>query len=632
MSTKTLRKRIALVAVVALGAGVLATSPATAAAPDNNAVGGANVAPTSDVLNVAVVSSITGAATISATPEDATTDRNISLGLLAASTTQTTSSLTSTATMRADGEIVFYTKTANDVAATFTVDNGTFGTVSTQASQFNNVNAAKTSFVTGKVTAATQIAFSVKPNTGATSMTVSMYKSASLATITQDKVNAVQAGTTSKGTLIQRYVVTVASSSASGVYSSGDSYVQAQASNAIAAPTTNTDGAPTASATYPTGSATVIGNSASSVGFVSFDLRDAYNVSLNGLGALVVSATNGAGVSLGANDGTYAAASSVTLLTAVSNYAKGTVTVARPSAMANKGFSTTVTISWNGVVVGTKSFTFLGEVASLVVTPRRIASTKSGVDNSDSFRVTYADSAGNTLIGSSLGTTSVVSSTTTSVVTDATVPTAPTATDPAKGTLACAAGASDYFGGGTAQLQLQHVNPVSGSIVKSGVWTATCQALAYSYTAGFDKTTYTPGSIATLTITFKDRDGDLANGFDAVAPTNAITFTGAPSATAVAGSVTGTGSSADRPNSGTGLQGIKTFQFVVGSTEGDFQAVVSVPDVNSRNSSQANQTVAYTVKASSSAVSNADVLKAIVSLIASINKQIAALQKALLKK
>jgi hypothetical protein len=35
---------------------------------------------------------------------------------------------------------------------------------------------------------------------------------------------------------------------------------------------------------------------------------------------------------------------------------------------------------------------------------------------------------------------------------------------------------------------------------------------------------------------------------------------------------------------------------------------------------------------SGGAVSNADVLKAIVSLIASINKQIAALQKALLKK
>jgi hypothetical protein len=38
------------------------------------------------------------------------------------------------------------------------------------------------------------------------------------------------------------------------------------------------------------------------------------------------------------------------------------------------------------------------------------------------------------------------------------------------------------------------------------------------------------------------------------------------------------------------------------------------------------------VKSTSTAVTNADVLKAIVSLIASINKQIAALQKAILKK
>ena len=64
--------------------------------------------------------------------------------------------------------------------------------------------------------------------------------------------------------------------------------------------------------------------------------------------------------------------------------------------------------------------------------------------------------------------------------------------------------------------------------------------------------------------------------------------------------------------------------------EGDFAAVVSVPDVNGVNGK--NQTASYKVAASSSAVSNADVLKAIVSLIASINKQIAALQKALLRR
>ena len=46
----------------------------------------------------------------------------------------------------------------------------------------------------------------------------------------------------------------------------------------------------------------------------------------------------------------------------------------------------------------------------------------------------------------------------------------------------------------------------------------------------------------------------------------------------------------------------------------------------------AAKTVQYKIASTSTAVSNADVLKAIVSLIASINKQIAALQKALLKK
>ena len=49
-------------------------------------------------------------------------------------------------------------------------------------------------------------------------------------------------------------------------------------------------------------------------------------------------------------------------------------------------------------------------------------------------------------------------------------------------------------------------------------------------------------------------------------------------------------------------------------------------------SAQAATTASVTVKSTSASVTNADVLKAIVSLIASINKQIAALQKALLKR
>jgi len=438
------------------------------------------------------------------------------------------------------------------------------------------------------------------------------------ASMTVATLTSIVDGATSKGTLAQRYLVTVASTSASGVVSVGDSYI-AGATSATASDggTTNTDATDSlriASQTAP-------------YAYINFNLRDAYDVGLAAKGALIITGTNGAAIAY-KYDGTAASSASDFNLSQVSNaYASGKITVTKPAAAANKAFSTTISISWNGVVVGTRAITFLGEVASMVVTPRRIAQMggTSATTVTDAFRVTYADNAGNSLIGLGTAATVVVGSTTNAFVSSAAIGTQGTATDAAKGSVTCAAGASAYLGGGSANLQLQHVNSASGTTVLSNVFPMTCQGNAYSYTAGFDRAIYTPGSVATLTITFKDRDGDLANGYDTWAASNVATITGGPSATAVAIPVVG-----DKADGGTGLQGIKTYQFIVGSTEGDFQAVVSVPDVNSRNSSQANQTVAYTVKSSSTSVSNADVLKSIVALIASINKQIQALQKLIL--
>jgi len=634
MSNKTIFKRISLVAITALGAGILSVVPASA--DDNAAVAGTNAVTAAGILNLATELSITGDAVLVA---DGNGVASKSRGLLTNSTTLTTSSLTSTATMRTDGELAFYwTGTAAKKPLTIVVDGGTVTGATAANTEAINYNAAATQVAITATSAALIANFSVSPNAGATTMTVSAYEAAS-AVSNGDAADlvAIQNGTVSKGTLAQRYIVTVAATSASGVYSAADSYVKADDATPTA-PTSNSDETiASASSTYPTANPLVVGNSAG-VGYVSFALADAYGVSLTGLGALVASATNGAQVALYNTTGGYGAASTVTLLTAVSNYATGTLAVARPAASANKGFSTTVTLSWNGAVVGTKSFTFQGEVASVTVTPRRIGSTVQTTSNTDAFRVKYADSAGNALIGSYLGTTSVVASTTTAVVTGASIGTVASTTDDAKGTLTCAAGASNYLAGGKANLQLQHVNPISGTTVKSNVFAAECQGNAYSYTAGFDKVSYTPGSIATLTITFRDRDGDLANGYDTWAggAGGVVTITGGPSATAVAIPTT-----SDKADSGTGLQGIKTYQFIVGSTEGDFQAIVSVPDMTAGlatsirsggNSSQTNQTVAYSVKASTSSVSNADVLKSIVALIASINKQIQALQKLILKR
>jgi len=85
-------------------------------------------------------------------------------------------------------------------------------------------------------------------------------------------------------------------------------------------------------------------------------------------------------------------------------------------------------------------------------------------------------------------------------------------------------------------------------------------------------------------------------------------------------------------NADTFTAGVKTYKFIVGATEGSYQMVVNLPKYNTTTYSQSALAVSYKIASSSTAVSNADVLKAIVSLIASINKQIAALQKALLKK
>jgi hypothetical protein len=619
MSTKTNFKRVALVAVASLGLGVL-TSVAPASATANGAVGDANTVTAAGILNVATFASITGAVTLSASGAGVA---STSVGLLANSTTITASSLTSTATMRSDGKLVFYyTATTSGAAVTAEVTGGTI-TAASQSAGSNNFNAASTQVVTGPATTAAAIFnFAVAPSTGSTSMTVSLYETAAAAAGNGSAAALVdiQSGLVSRGALVQRYVVTVATTSVSGVYSATYSTVAAQTYAGIGAPATSVDQT----------DSTTIANVASSVAYISFNLRDAYNVSLAGKGALIVSATNGAGVSLkNTTDGTYGGASSVTLLSAVSNFASGTVTVARPTALANKGFSTTVTISWNGAVVGTKTFKFQGEVAKITVSADYVAqnnTTSAGVGS-----VSYVDDAGNALLPSS--GTSAVSSTLNASVTGVSGFSAPTAAYPYSDyDVSCGGSEISGLGSGTADVVFQFVNPVSGSIVKSAATKIRCYGNATSFAASWDKATYAPGDIATLTISGKDAAGNVANSFDSWMGTGSTLFsittpTNLTIVTAI--STTSVGF--------TSGDGIKTYKFIVGTTEGTFNAIVAAGVISAHNVSAggagvANATVKYTVASTSTAISLADVLKAIVSLIASINKQIAALQKALLKK
>jgi hypothetical protein len=74
--------------------------------------------------------------------------------------------------------------------------------------------------------------------------------------------------------------------------------------------------------------------------------------------------------------------------------------------------------------------------------------------------------------------------------------------------------------------------------------------------------------------------------------------------------------------------GVKTYTLTVGTTEGAFVGSFKIAGATDDSA----KTVQYKVQAGTATVSNADVLKSIVALIASINKQIQALQKLILKR
>jgi hypothetical protein len=613
-----MKQRIALVAVSALTAGVLSVaSTPVANATANAAVGGVNAATGTGLLNVATTASITGDATTSVTIAN-----QRSVGLLANSTTVDTASLTSTATVRSDAEVVFYyTGITQDAATTFVVDGGTItDSTITGTTGFKNLNAARTQLAAVDITVILVASFAVTPNAGATSMTVSAYDAT--ATTVGDEATSltqmasIQSGATSKGTLKQRYAVTVATTSVSGALSAADSFVQGQSCGTPAAPTTNVE----ASSSYLN-----VTNSATAAACISIDLRDAYNVSLTGKGALIVSGTNGAGI---AYETTYALATTINNLSDVDTDTDGTITVARPAAFANKNFSTTVTISWNGAVVATKTVNFLGEVAKLAATVDYIGRAGTSTPAAMGY-VVATDSAGNTVYVTSgiLQTAATVNTAVTAVVFSdwSDSGTLDTKSD---FDATCAGTTATGKNAGSANVTFTYTNPLSGSIITSNAVKISCGGDAATYTASFDKAVYAPGDVATLTITGKDLQGALTNAVTDYVGASAtlMTISGGGQLTLVgAAPVAGT---AEKFSAGAGTM-VK--RFTVGSTEGAYNAIVSIPVANAYDLGGKDQTVSYKVSGTG-AVSNADVLKSIVALIASINKQIQALQKLILKR
>ena len=559
MSTKTLRKRIALVAVSALGAGLLSV----VAVPSANA----------DVIHGGITlgaNVTTGTAVLSGTSGTAR-----SVGLVKISNNSTTSI---TGTLLNTGRLSVAVDVVSGVQTSLVVTGGTI--VEVVGGTYNASQTVATS------TLSTLMGAYIVPNAGATGMSLQSFN-----------------GTT--GALISTAVITVGTSNLTAALSTSNSTVYWGSGSSDTA------------VTDATASNSNKANAGVCAGEIS--IKDAYSSFIpNATGVVTITATGGALAKLGSASS--AGTSNVDYNTTTS----AAIAFNVRQDTANVPTKSTVTVSYNGTVVATKTCTISGAVASVTASSPKIGKV-GGSANTSAALVTYKDSAGNAVYPQS-GTSAVTAAVagTKGVVTALSVGTYPTTDGVTPGLVSMTCSLS----GAAKGLQLQHTNE-AGVVIKSNTWDAGCADVPYTVTASWDKASYAPGSIATLTLSYKDEYGNPGNAYDQIGSSTTglvlMTVTGGPSAAAVtpiAGS--------DKPS---GVTGVKTYQYVVGTTEGDFVAVIVPTEVIENNPlGQANISLPYSVKSTSTAVSNADVLKAIVSLIASINKQIAALQKALLKK
>jgi len=607
----TLRKRIALTATTALFAGMLsvvATPSAFAAAGDANLAFSSGASESG--LYVATLNSTTGAGIVSSATDVASAHVTArSLGLLSKDASTATAQ---TATVLTGGKLSLYANTSTNVsftASTGTFSGATMGGTTVPTSYSNDV---KTVFLTyGAATTSAAVLYNA-PSTAGT-YTISFYK----ASATAQNTAALGVG----GTLTGAITVTVVAATAGGAYSAAYSACNTRS---------NSQGHGIATGVDST-SAITNGQTA----YIAFDLDDAYDAALDS-GAVIVSATGGALLSLASNGSTAAAGTTTTV---VSSRIPSDQVVQVTQGTANAPQTATITISYNGTTVCTKTITHRGEIAKLVIgnigtgaissansitaaATTWMAATVGTTDRAGLFTVVAQDSAGNNVVtnagGSFAADTASLTTTVQALTITTTATTVSTTEDTfaghAFGTWTCGADA------GSSNVKLTWTNSGSGKVVTSDAFAARCAGGAYTYTASFDKASYVQGELSTLTVQFLDSKGNKANtvGNHGSAATSAF-----PMLTAVSSLTSVIANKAD---------GTRAYTFTVGGTTavtaGAYVAIVDYASL----AAATKQSPAYKISTGSTDVSNAEVLKSIVALIASINKQIQALQKLILQR
>jgi hypothetical protein len=539
MSTKTLRKRIALVAVAGLTAGLMT---AVAVPTANAAVTSITASATADQTGMC----------LAGTPTAAATPRYFAVGGTQKLTMSgATSYATQTATISGPARFTSGSLANATVAADFK-----------SASAMNGGTATLTMSFTG---------------TGAVSVTVDENPAVTL------------------------YFLVVASCG-SGV-SLADSFAQLNTSSSTA-PTSNIDVSAASKVAYASGGQKV---------YLNMDLNDAWGgVGAGASATMIATATGGCTIN-------FTETASTGTTTAIS-----TGTGAANDSLAIFGDNTprtcTVTVTLDGTVVATKTVRFYGDVATLTVdTASSSAIWAYGIDgttdatrNVNAIAYVAKDSAGNVINPSAVptyvGLTGGFSQVT---VGDGSYGYASSTTN-GIATLDVNATSVSVRGDGSYKLKL--VRQSDGVAVYSADIKAAINKGVYTFTAGWDKASYLQGDIMTLTITAKDSAGNpVYDG--ATIGTNSI-------------AVGGTTQFVTPATTDYFTNGVLKYKYSAGDNASGYGWTVGITS----GSLQDAVTGTVQITAPTGGVSNADVLKAIVSLIASINKQIAALQKALLKK
>ena len=606
---------IGVITVTVLGSTNLSTShPNTGSSANLAVVSG----PVNNSLLVATASNTGGVAvepTTGAIESTAITANARSTGLLAKDSSMATAQ---TATVLAGGKLSLYANVSTTTA--LTSSGGTFASTTSGGGAVTYSDPTSSTLISlshaQSALGATGIGTLWTAPTTAGTYTVSMYYASNTSVPT---LPAAASGPAS-GVLGAQITVTVVAASAGGSYSAAKSNCVTK-TVVTASALTSVDN--TSAGAIPSGD----------VWYVGFLLNDAYGADL-GAGSLVASATNGGIVSISATDGAAVSAGSASTAVLAGTGSAAIVRIDQPTAGAP--LTTTVTISYNGTTVCTKTVSIAGVAATVTVSDVATVDLNGSTADVDwldegsvlttgnrkgHYRVILKDSAGNNVLPASSSEFSIDPATVNTTVTTLSVLSAiATSTSSSSlgrfsvGTFTCGAAA------GSSQTKIRHTSSVTGVTITSPAFTARCADDPYTFTASFDKAKYTQGEVATLTVKFLDSKGNAANSLDTPGAVSMVV----PFLTAISA----TGSASMLPDT----NGVKTYTFTVGTTggmtAGTYTSIIDFPSLVNATKS----TPTYTLATGGDTTTNADVLKSIVALIASINKQIQALQKLILKR